>query len=90
MLTNNTKYMGDNALKIALSQAGINISIDGIRDLISGVVGSATQDESWLELITPYPDGTLRKQLNALKALTQENLAVNFDCLLYTSPSPRD
>ena len=45
--------MGDNALKIALSQAGINISIDDIRALISGVVGSAAQDEAWLELITP-------------------------------------
>ena len=79
MLTNNTKYMGDNALKTALSQAGINISIDGIRDLISGVVGSATQDESWLELITPYPDGALRKQLNALKVQIQEESATNLE-----------
>tara|TARA_Y100001934_G_scaffold7188_2_gene9737 strand:+ start:22827 stop:24845 length:2019 start_codon:yes stop_codon:yes gene_type:complete len=79
MLTNNTKYMGDNALKVALSQAGINIGIDDIRDLISGVVGSAAQDDSWLTLITPYPDGALRKQLNALKAQTQENLFKNLE-----------
>ena len=74
MLTNNMKYMGDNALKIALSQAGVDIGIDDIRDLISGVIGSATQDESWLTLITPYPDLTLQEQLKALKAQIQNNL----------------
>ena len=79
MLTNNMKYMGDNALKIALSQAGVDIGIDDIRDLISGVIGSATRDESWLTLITPYPDRTLQEQLKALKAQIQENLLTNLE-----------
>ena len=75
MPKNHTNYAGDAALKTALSQAGTDARIDDVRDLIAGVVGSATNDDAWMTLITPTPDDALREQLNALKSLIKEDFA---------------
>ena len=75
MPKNHTNYAGDAALKTALSQAGTDARIDDVRDLIAGVVSSATNDDAWMTLITPTPDDALREQLNALKSLIKEDFA---------------
>ena len=77
MPKNHKNYVGDAALKTALSQAGTDARIDDVRDLIAGVVGSATNDDAWMTLITPTPDDALREQLNALKSLIKEILLRN-------------
>jgi len=74
MPINHTNYAGDTALKTALSRAGSDARIDDIKDLIAGIVGGATMDESWMTLIAPTADDALREQLNALKAQIQDDL----------------
>ena len=81
MPKNHTNYVGDAALKTALSQAGTDARIDDVRDLIAGVVGSATNDDAWMTLITPTPDDALREQLNALKSLIKEDFATELSVL---------
>ena len=81
MPKNHTNYVGDAALKTALSRAGTDARIDDVRDLIAGVVGSATNDDAWMTLITPTPDDALREQLNALKSLIKEDFATELSVL---------
>lgn len=63
-------YQGDSALGQLLRKAGTLLDVDGVRDLIRGVLGAppARDPDSWCLLVAPDPSRALVAQLQALKA----------------------